>query len=301
MIQQASPVAAGIAAAHCDALRARRSTPGELVPDFARAGERLASSLGEDLAEFFGDEQPKVRSLGAEPAKSATYARLTGPLAATSLLGIGAGNHRMLLSIDARIVLAELDRTFGGTGDIDDDELPATLPKSAELLARKIEQRLVEAFTKAVGGDCPLRNVGGNSRYSLLSPFPEGKDLAVLTLEIERGEADPWTIRFETDLEGLPTLLSHGTTGSSAEPREPASPFDKPFADVPLPVKATLVDMDIPLSRLAALAPDMVIPVAVARNVPLIVGDAVVARGTVGELDDKVALQITQIVSGKDA
>ncbi|BBC72148.1 flagellar motor switch protein FliM [Altererythrobacter sp. B11] len=301
MMQSPLPVAAAVAANHCEMLRARRSSPAELVPDLGRAGERLASSLGEQLAEFFGEEEPTIRCSGAETTTSATYARLTAPLAAHSLLGLGATKHRVLISIDARIVLAELDRTFGGTGDIDDDDLPAALPKSAELLARKIEQKLVDAFTAAVGGDCALRNVGGNSRYSLLSPFPEGEDLAVLTLEVDRGDRTPWTIRFETDVEGLPVLLSQGGKGARGVARQPASPLDKPFADVPLPVEAQLVDMNIPLSRLAALAPGMVIPVAVARSVPLRIGDAVIARGTVGEMDDRIALQITQtLVSGKE-
>ena len=38
----------------------------------------------------------------------------------------------------------------------------------------------------------------------------------------------------------------------------------------------------------------------VARSVPLQIGDAVIARGTVGEVDKQVALQITQISFGKD-
>ena len=38
----------------------------------------------------------------------------------------------------------------------------------------------------------------------------------------------------------------------------------------------------------------------VARNVPLRIGDIVLARGTIGEVDDQVALQITQTFSGKE-
>ncbi|WP_053833632.1 FliM/FliN family flagellar motor switch protein [Croceibacterium atlanticum] len=271
------------------------------MPQLSRAGESLAKSLAEELAEFFGDQEPKIKSLGAQTARSETFARLTGPLTANALMALGATNHRLLLSIDARIILAELDRTFGGTGDIDDDEVPAALPKSAELLARKIQQRMADGFINALGAKCALRNVGGNARYSLLSPFPEGKELAVLTLEIERGDADPWTVRFETDLEALPALLSQSAKNTADGPREPASPLDRPFADVPLEMRATLVDMDIPLSRLAALQPGMVLPVAVARNVPLKIGDTMIARGHVGELDDQIALQISQTFSGKEA
>jgi flagellar motor switch protein FliM len=62
-----------------------------------------------------------------------------------------------------------------------------------------------------------------------------------------------------------------------------------------LPLSATLVDMRVPLATAAALTPGMVLPVAVARAVPLAAGGSVIARGTVGHQDDRVALKLTQI------
>jgi flagellar motor switch protein FliM len=41
----------------------------------------------------------------------------------------------------------------------------------------------------------------------------------------------------------------------------------------------------------------MVLPVSVARHVPLRVGEATIAHGTVGTLDDRVAVQITSAFS----
>lgn len=51
--------------------------------------------------------------------------------------------------------------------------------------------------------------------------------------------------------------------------------------------------MRIPFSSLSTLKPGQLLPVAVARSVPLTIGDKVVAHGTVGEMDDRVAVQIT--------
>ncbi len=87
-----------------------------------------------------------------------------------------------------------------------------------------------------------------------------------------------------------------GDARSSARPTAPAIEV---FADLPLDASARLVDMQIPLHRLAGLAPGAVIPIAVARSVPLRVGDAIVARGSVGGVDDQVALEITQTFAGK--
>ena len=49
-----------------------------------------------------------------------------------------------------------------------------------------------------------------------------------------------------------------------------------------------------------ALKPGMILPVAVARTVPLIAGEQVVAQGTIGAMDDRAALQLTQITSRKE-
>ena len=66
-----------------------------------------------------------------------------------------------------------------------------------------------------------------------------------------------------------------------------------PSRDCALRLNATLIDMLMPLSRLSGLKPGDLIPVSVARSVPLALGGKIVAHGTVGEIDDRVALQIT--------
>ncbi len=310
MMQHSAIVAAGIGASHCETLAGKRqATPAELVPELARAGERMADQLAEDMSQLSGAEVLQVRCTGVEMIAETALARQIGPLAANTLYSLNGGHHRMLASIEARAVLMHLDRTFGGSGEVE-EKLPADLPTSANLLAAQIENCLFATLQKVLGSGCELREAGRNTRYHQLSPFPAGSgELAVLSLEIAELHAAPWKAVFALRLEALPTLLTRPVGASRApataidapqagEEAEAASgaasPLAKPFADIPLPVEARLVDMTIALSRLARLEPGMVIPVAVARNVPLRVGEAVIARGTVGELDDQVALQITQ-------
>ena len=66
------------------------------------------------------------------------------------------------------------------------------------------------------------------------------------------------------------------------------------IAEVDLPLRAVLVDVPMSIARLASLEPGSVIPVAVNRNVPLMTGNLTIAHGCVGELDDRVALELTQ-------
>jgi flagellar motor switch protein FliM len=62
---------------------------------------------------------------------------------------------------------------------------------------------------------------------------------------------------------------------------------------VDFPLRAVLVDTSVSLARLAQLQPGMLIPVALNRSVPLLIEQAVIAHGTAGEVDDRIALEIS--------
>ncbi|MEL0209334.1 MAG: FliM/FliN family flagellar motor C-terminal domain-containing protein, partial [Novosphingobium sp.] len=68
-----------------------------------------------------------------------------------------------------------------------------------------------------------------------------------------------------------------------------------PFADLPVELAAVLVDMKLPLAAVSALRVGQILPVPIARNVPIKVGGKTYACGTVGALEDRVAIQITQL------
>ena len=62
---------------------------------------------------------------------------------------------------------------------------------------------------------------------------------------------------------------------------------------MPLEVTAVLVDMPLSMARLSGLRPGEILPVAVARSVPLRIDGRTLASGTIGEIDDRVAVQVT--------
>jgi flagellar motor switch protein FliM len=58
-------------------------------------------------------------------------------------------------------------------------------------------------------------------------------------------------------------------------------------------VSAVLVDIRLPLAAISALEVGQILPVPVARAVPVRVGGQTIAHGTVGALDDRLAVQLT--------
>ena len=291
MKPQRPPTPAGRAASHCDALFGQRAEPADLLPEFGRLGERLVRQLGPVLAVFAGGETPEVRLAGVGRKSGAELGAQIGALAANSLMAFGAGKHRLLLSIDGAALLAQLDRAFGGTGVIA-ATLPAGLPLSADLLAQRVERGVAGLLAKLIEPTESLDVVERDSSYASLSPFGDDDALAVLGFEMSDAGSKPMTLVLATKAESLAAFLPSTGTRKRA-PARPAGALDDPFADITLTLEAVLTEMRIPLSRIAAFAPGQTIPIAVARAVPLRVGGKVVARGTVGELDDRVALQIT--------
>ncbi|WP_309622749.1 FliM/FliN family flagellar motor switch protein [Novosphingobium sp.] len=286
-------VAERAAAQHCAELLRRGPEPADLLPALARAGERFARALAPALADLIGGDAPTVTALAAGELRENELAQELGALAANSLLAPSAPGVTLLASIDGGAVLRLVDRAYGGKGDAA-GPLPAQFPLSAELLIARLEAVIAACLGLALG-EGPLRALKRNPRIAELAPFPAGAPLAVLPIEVMEGKRAPWKLRLVLPLAALPKVLGgSGGSGPGRAPR-PADPAAAPFSEVPLSLVATLVDMNVPLSAIAALEPGAVLPVAVARAVPLSIGGAVIARGSIGAQDDLVAIRLTQI------
>lgn len=283
-------------ARHAKALLRTGPTPAELLPDLACIGERMARALTRALAPLVGGKAPAVRCLGA-PAQcdlGAVSSRIA-PLAANALHACGPGTAPLLLSIEAKAVFAIVDRAFGGSGATP-DPLPEQFPMSADLMATRLERGLASAAAAAfdLADELPLMRRGG--KLAELAPFAGDTPLASLEFSVEEAGSAPWTILAALPLASLPGLLGPQRTAAPARTarREPTGPDAAPFRDLPLPLRAVMAEVDLPVATVSALEVGQVLPVAIARIVPLRVGGRTIAHGTVGAVDDRVAIQLTR-------
>ena len=204
---------------------------------------------------------------------------------------------RLLTSIDADAVLRLVDRAFGGPGEAP-HPLPRELPLSAELMVQRLEGVVAGRLGAALGSDDPaaIRPLRRESGLAQLQPFAEGTRLAVLELSVREGSRAPWTIRIAFPFNTLADLFGHGERPPVASgPSGPADPTSEPFAQMPLPISAVLVDVALPLSAISALEVGQILSVPIARSVPLRAAGQTVAHGSIGAVDDRVAVQLTQL------
>jgi flagellar motor switch protein FliM len=282
-------------ARHCPELLRPAPAASELLPLIAQFGERLARKLAAGIARMSG-ETPAV---SGNPPRECTMTELAGevaPLAANSLLATEARDAPFLASIEAAAVLRMVDRAFGGRGHVP-SPLPEAFPLSAELLIARLESVVTaaadEAFAPPLAG--PVQALRRDGSLQRLAPFPAETPLVALTLDVrEASAAASWALTLAFPLATLAEIFG-GDIPQAGKPRAHAgrNASDEPFGDMPLPVTAVLVDMRLGFSALSALKPGDILPVAVARSVPLKIGDKTIAHGTIGEVDDRVAVQIT--------
>ena len=280
-------------AQHCPELL--RAAPGaeELLPLLTRAGERLTRPLLAALGPFAGG---KGLAIKAKPARTSTLddiAMFAPDLAANSLIGVGPDSLPLLATLDAAAVLRMIDRAFGGRGEAP-SPLPAEFPVSAELMIVRLEALLIRELADVLFPDQPeaLQPLRRNGNLTALEPFPRDATVAHLELDVAEPGGDTWQISLAVPLSTLGALFGAAPRRSAVVRHPMADPLEEPFADVPLELSAVLVDMRMSMATVAALEPGVVLPVAVARQVPLRLGRTTVATGTVGAADDRVALQI---------
>jgi len=295
MKPQRAFVADRVVARHCPELLGT-SLPAvpDLLPQVGLFGERLARQLALGLARLTGTDAPTVRTT---PPRTATLEQIEQEalrLASYGLLAAGDDGHPVLLTLAAAPVLRLVDRAFGGRGQVP-DPLPEAFPLSAELLIGRLEKTVSEALTRSLGDAAltivPLRR---ETRLPQLAPFPRAEPVVELTLTVEERGSPPWMLALAFPLGTLVRLFEGREKRRSQAPAMAGKgPGHEPFASIPVTLNAVIVDMAIGFSKLADLKPGDILPVAVARSVPLKAGRRTLAVGTIGEFEDRVAVQLT--------
>lgn len=290
-------------AEHCPELLKRGPAPEDLLALLGRMGQRFARRLSGAFAPMMGGEAPIVSCGSPRETTLSSLNQSVAGLAANSLLNVGDGHGPMLVSIEAEPVLRIVDRAFGGKGDAP-APMPRHFPPAAELMIARIEVLLSEHLMAAVATtqgrptDSEVPAISGLRRDGSLiglSPFDDNLPLASMTLEVDDGGVLPWLMTLALPFATLARLFGMAEADSPSRGATfIGDPMQPPFAEIPVTISAVLVDMRVPFPAIATLAPGVVLPVAVSRHVPLRVGEKTIALGTVGTMDDRVAVQINQ-------
>ncbi len=295
------------AAVHCAELTAHSSGRGPRPEESAallvawRRG--LARLLADDLSGLLSGDRLEVRIGEPETLSGAEALKRIGQVAANSLIRVGASGETALLSFDFATAIALTDRSFGGDGRIAGG-MPEVLPRSAALLVEETATMIAGAITQASYGDMPPpagTNAGGevivrSESAARLKPFALDAEALFFVLEITNRQGCTWRTTLAVAAERMTRLLPGGGRRNVRQraARTSASGMAAPFAEVPLPLHVVLAKFDLSLARLQTLGPGDMIPLTMGRQVPLMVGETVLAHGSVGTAEDRMAIRLTR-------
>lgn len=288
-------VAARALACHDPALLARGPGQAECLAAMAGVTTRLARSLRGSLARLCGGEPPEVTI--APPAVT-TFDALTSDFASIySRYALPHSDLPMLGAIEADAVLRLVDRAFGGPGDAPRVP-PRELPPSADLMVQRIEGIVAAELTSAFALNQPVRALRRDTDWPQVAGADRTLPALMMTVRVTEPSRTPWIIYLALPQAAVPALTGLAAPTHGAAPDHRHDPCDAPFAALPLTLSALLVDTTVPLHRVSRLEVGQVLNLPIARQVPLVTGSGrsqrVVASGTIGAVDDRVAIQITE-------
>jgi flagellar motor switch protein FliM len=288
-------IAERLAAQHCAELTRGPRQAANPLAELGQFGERFADVLADTLAKAFQGAAIDVSAV--EPTElTANVNERRGEPVFNTTFAAGAGETGFYASLPQGAALAMVDVALGGDGK-NCEVAGGKLPISAQLMFERFEKLLTAALADAFelpGADAVKVRKSGTMPEAAL-PFSGCKRI-VLAVRLAIASSPHHELVLTFPGASLATLFAgRGDAGAGVTKGGVVAPNAEPFAGIPLPMRAILVDMAMPVSALANLAPGTVIPVSVARSVPLMIGDQVIGHGSVGSMDDRTALQLARI------
>jgi flagellar motor switch protein FliM len=297
--------AARPAAQHCLELTNRGPRPEERAALLAAWRRDLARQLADELSPLLSGDRLDISVSEPESMAGSDVLARIGPVAANSLLKCGASAETALIAFDFSTAIALTDRSFGGDGKLL-ASVPDQLPRSAALLVDEVAATIAQAITRASLGDgAPPAGatltgevIVRSESAARLKPFDLDGPALLFTLVIANRVGCEWRCLLAVAAERmerlLPTPGRSGMAHGRRARRAPASGLAAPFSAIPVPLHVVLAEIDLSLARLQTLAPGDLLPLAMGRQVPLMAGERLVAHGSIGTLEDRMAIRLTR-------
>jgi len=203
-----------------------------------------------------------------------------------------------LCVIDGRFALEMLDLFFGGTGGTP-VEMPAEFSGAAEALIVRVGGMICRQLGTAWE---PLTRIDFAPTRVELNPamLPVDSDDAVVVTRfgLASGNLPPV---FLDIVYPVPSLKPHGATlmGKVLDKAE-ADPvwrngLTRSVMTVKFPVRSVLAEPVVPIELLMSLKPGDIIPITIAPDVPVVVGNHRLGCGTVGTSNGFAAIKLTSL------
>ncbi|MES2158561.1 MAG: flagellar motor switch protein FliM [Pseudomonadota bacterium] len=270
--------------------------------------DRLGDKLGRRiraLVEPICGVRPHVESRDAQLMEFSAWSDDVPAFASISVYRLLPLKGQVLLRMDAAMISTLVDCFYGGIGNRPLPPRGEFTPTEDRLIARLSESiiaRLTESWADILPLDAGL--VVRETGVGFAAAAQPGDQMVVQRFMVTITRDQSWPIDLVFPLSALRAVepLMGSKMPADADQADPVwqARIARRMRDIRLPARTVLARPNLSLAELMQLKTGDIIPVTIGRSLPLIVGNRIVAHGTIGEQDGRAAFQIEKLVQGPD-
>ncbi|WP_375194411.1 flagellar motor switch protein FliM [Sphingobium sp.] len=264
-----------------------------------RLGEKLGRRL-RALIEPIAGARPLVV---AQDARALEFGAWSAEVPAFSSIGVyrlAPLKGQVLLRLDAAMISTLVDCFYGGIGNRPLPSRGEFTPTEDRLIARisdAVMARLVECWSDMLAVEPAL--VVRETGIGFAAAAQPGEQMVLQRFRISISRDQEWPIDLLFPLAALRAVEPLMGTKLPVD-EERADPvwqarIASRMRDIRLPARTVLARPNLSLAELMQLKAGDIIPVTINRSLPLIVGDRIVAHGSIGDQDGRAAFQIEKL------
>ncbi|PJG47951.1 flagellar motor switch protein FliM [Sphingobium sp. LB126] len=264
-----------------------------------RLGEKLGRRL-RALIEPIAGVRPHIV---AQDARGLEFGAWNAEVPASSSIGVyrlAPLKGQVLLRLDAAMISTLVDCFYGGIGN---RALPARgefTPTEDRLIARISDgfmTRLVECWGDMLALEPGL--IVREAGVGFAAAAQPGEQVVLQRFMISISRDDEWPVDLLFPLASLravePLMGARVPVDEARIDPVWQARIASRMNDIRLPARTVLARPHLSLAELMQLKAGDVIPVTINRSLPLIVGDRIVAHGSIGDQDGRAAFQIEKL------
>lgn len=273
--------------------------PMSALPALDRMSERMARRV-RDVIEPFARAKPRVT---AQPVAIRRFESWIGDqpeFTSLNMYRFRPLKGGILVAIEPAFISQLVDSFYGGTGSataLKGEEFTATEERLLIRLTEALMAALSEVWSEVVTVSPQFSSRETNTAYASLVRREEPVAIARFNITPVQGRETALDILYPvSSLRAVEADLASkmnddgGFIGVEWRERMAAA-----LREVRLEARSVLANPTMPLSDLMKLAPGDVIPISMPATVPLLVKGRVVAHGTIGDQDGRVAIKIEKM------
>ena len=264
-----------------------------------RIGERVARQLRVVLENIMGT-RPNLTTQSAEMVNFDLWSAMAPNFCSLSTYKLHPLKGSILVRIDAGMISSMVERFYGGSGTRPVAER-TEFTRSEDRIRAKLSDDIMKSLIAAWADLLPMEmSLASREHDPQALVFADANDqLLSQTFTLDMGKNAEFTIELMFPVVALRQLEPLLATNAPDEihMKDPLwqARLARQMGGIRLPAKTVLARPSLTLNELLNLKNGDVIPVTIERFLPLLVGNRVLAHGTIGEQSGRAAFMIEKI------